>query len=174
MNNTTLYKDGKQRYSPLLSATGWKCLDEYSTIPKETQRDVLAETWCLEIKIYSLDLPLNSFLILAYKCLSLVIFLQWVFCNLWSVGSWWVLSRWFYFSFLINVVIGPCLVTQLCLTLCNPCSLPGSSVHGISQARILEKVVVPFSRGSSWPRDWNQISCIAGRFFTIWATREVQ
>ena len=120
MNNTTLYKDGKQRYSPLLSPTGWKCLDEYSTIPKETQRDVLAETWGLEIKIYSLNLPLNSFLILAYKCLSLVIFLQWVFCNLWSIRSWWVLSRWFYFSFLINIVIGPCLVTQSCLTLCNP------------------------------------------------------
>ena len=47
-----------------------------------------------------------------------------------------------------------CLVTQLCLTLCDPmdCSLPGSSVHGILQARILEQVVIPFSRGSSQPR----------------------
>ena len=43
------------------------------------------------------------------------------------------------------------LVTQLCPTLCNPmdCSLPGSSVHGILQARILERVAIPFSRGSS-------------------------
>ena len=45
-------------------------------------------------------------------------------------------------------------------------------VHGILQARILEWVAFPFSRGSSQPRDWTQVSCIAGRFFTIWATRE--
>ena len=62
----------------------------------------------------------------------------------------------------------------LCLALCNPmdCSLPGSSIHGIVQARILEWVAIPFSRGSSWPRDRTWVSCTAGRFFTIWATRE--
>ena len=49
-------------------------------------------------------------------------------------------------------------------------SPPGSSVQGILQARILEWVAIPFSRGSSWPRDWTQVSCTAGRFFTIWAT----
>ena len=49
---------------------------------------------------------------------------------------------------------------------------PGSSVHGILQARILEWVAVPFSRGSSHPRDQTQVSCIAGRFFAIWATRK--
>ena len=49
------------------------------------------------------------------------------------------------------------------------CSLPGSSVHGILQARILEWVAIPFSTGSSWPRDWTWVSCIAGRFFTVWA-----
>ena len=49
----------------------------------------------------------------------------------------------------------------------------GSSVHRILQARILEWVAIPFSRGSSWPRDQTSISCIVGRFFTIWATREV-
>ena len=66
------------------------------------------------------------------------------------------------------------LVIQSCLTLLNPmdCSLPGSSIHGNLQARILEWVAIPFSRGSSWPRDWSWVSCIAGRFFTIWATRE--
>ena len=65
-------------------------------------------------------------------------------------------------------------VTQLCPTLCNPmdCSPPGSSVHGILQAKTLEWVAIPFSRGSSWPRDWTQVSCIAGRFFISWATRE--
>ena len=67
------------------------------------------------------------------------------------------------------------LVAPLCPTLCDPmdCSLPGSAVHGILQARILEWVAIPFSRGSSRPRDWTQVLLIAGRFFTIWATREV-
>ena len=51
-------------------------------------------------------------------------------------------------------------------------SSPGSSVHGISQARILEWVSIPFSRGSSQSRDWTWLSCTAGRFLTIWATRE--
>ena len=54
------------------------------------------------------------------------------------------------------------------------CSLPGSSVHGILQTRILEWVAVPFSKGSSQPRDWTWVSCIAGRLFTIWASREAQ
>ena len=51
---------------------------------------------------------------------------------------------------------------------------PGSSVHQILPARILEWVAIPFSRGSSQTRDWTHVSCIAGKFFTIWATREVQ
>ena len=60
-------------------------------------------------------------------------------------------------------------ITQSCLPLCDPMdySLPGSSVHGILQARILEWVAVPFSRGSPQPRDQTQVSHIAGRFFTI-------
>ena len=53
---------------------------------------------------------------------------------------------------------------------CNP---PGSSVHGILQARIWGWVAIPFSRVSSQPRDQTQTSCIGGRFFTIWATKEV-
>ena len=52
------------------------------------------------------------------------------------------------------------------------CSLPGFSVHGILQARILEWVVVSFSKCSSWRRDRTQVSCTAVRFFTVWATRE--
>ena len=57
------------------------------------------------------------------------------------------------------------LVTQLCLTLCNPVdySLPDSSVHRILQTRILEWVAIPFSKGSSHPKDQTQISCIAGQ-----------
>ena len=60
------------------------------------------------------------------------------------------------------------LVTLPCPTLCYliDCSLPGSSVHEILQARILEWVAIPFSR------DWTWVSCITGRFFTVWATRE--
>ena len=63
---------------------------------------------------------------------------------------------------------------QSCLILCNPmdCCLPGSSLHGIFQARVLEWVAISFSRGSSWPRDQTQVSCITGRCFTVWATRE--
>ena len=66
------------------------------------------------------------------------------------------------------------LVAQSHLTLCNPvdCSPPSSSVRGISQARILKWVVISFSRGPSWPRDWTYVSSIAGRVFTVWATRE--
>ena len=58
---------------------------------------------------------------------------------------------------------------------CNPidCSLPGSFVRGILQARILEWVAISFSRGSFWPRNWTQVSCTAGRLFTDWATREI-
>ena len=65
-------------------------------------------------------------------------------------------------------------VAQLCPTLCNPvdCSPPGSSVHGILQARILEWVAISFSRGSSQPRDRTQVSRIAGRHFILWVTRE--
>ena len=66
------------------------------------------------------------------------------------------------------------LVTQLCPTLYDPMdySLPGSSVHGILQARILGWVAIPFSREFSQPRDQTWVSHIAGRFFTVWATRE--
>ena len=64
-----------------------------------------------------------------------------------------------------------CLVALPCLTLCDPmdCSPPGSSVHGVLQARILEWIAIS-SGGSSPPRDRNWVSCIAGRLFTIWAT----
>ena len=67
-------------------------------------------------------------------------------------------------------------VTQSCLTLCDPvdCSLPGSSVHGIFQAIVLEWIAISFSRGSTQPRDWTRVSRIVDRCFTVWATREVR
>ena len=63
-----------------------------------------------------------------------------------------------------------------CVCLCDPmdCSLPGSSVHGIFQARVLEWVAISFSSGSSQPRDRTRVSRISGRRFTIWATREAR
>ena len=65
---------------------------------------------------------------------------------------------------------------QSSLTLCDPmdCSPPAPLVGwiscGILQVKIMEGIAISFSRGSSWPRDWTQVSCIVGRFFTIWAT----
>ena len=67
------------------------------------------------------------------------------------------------------------LVAQLCPTLCHPqgdCSPLGSSVHVILQARILEWVAMPSSRGSSQPRDRTWVCCIAGRFLVVWTTRQ--
>ena len=67
------------------------------------------------------------------------------------------------------------LVSQSCPTLCDPtdCSPPGSSVHvHVQQARILEWVAIPFSKGSSQSRNQTQVSCMAVRSFTVWATRE--
>ena len=68
------------------------------------------------------------------------------------------------------------LVAQSFPILCNTmdCSLAGSSVHGILQARILEWVAISFSRGSSWPRDWTQVSCLGRWILYHWATREAQ
>ena len=81
-----------------------------------------------------------------------------------------------------NVVLTHCIycvsvfIMFSCLTLFNPFdnSPPGSSVHGILQARILEWIAILFFRGSSQPRDETWVSCIASRFFTIWAIREAQ
>ena len=75
-----------------------------------------------------------------------------------------------------NIYYYCCLVNKLCLTLWNPMdySLTGFSVHGISQARIMEWVVISSFRGSSWRRDGTCVFFIVGRFFYHWATREAQ
>ena len=67
-------------------------------------------------------------------------------------------------------------MAKLSLTLCNPMdySLPGSSIYGIPEARILEWVAISFSRVSSWPRDWTHISCIDRQILYQWATWEAQ
>ena len=86
---------------------------------------------------------------------------QWIF----GVDFLW---NWLVWTACFPVVV--LLVTQSCLFLTPDCSSPHSSVHGILQARVLGWVAIPFFKGSSWPRDWTQGSCMAGRFFTIWAT----
>ena len=81
---------------------------------------------------------------------------------------------WFEVSLIHRSEKAKVLVAQLCPTVCDPMdfSLPGSSVHGTLQAGILEWVAIPFSRGSSQPRDWTQVFCTTDIFSTIWATRE--
>ena len=62
----------------------------------------------------------------------------------------------------------PCTQAQLCPTLCGPldCSLPGSSVHGIFQARTLERAAISSSKESSWPKNWDCVSCIGRQILT--------
>ena len=110
------------------------------------------------------DLGYNNFMIARWKDRK-------------NIGSWWF-SWWArtnmeaqiplnFLHLKCNTFLSHCvLVAQSCLTLCNPvdCSLPGSSVHGILQARILQWVAISFSRGSSRLRDQTQVSCIADRF----------
>ena len=76
-------------------------------------------------------------------------------------------------AFLIQVCEseGEVEIAQSCPTLCDPMDY---TIHGILEARILEWVAIPFYRRSSQPRDWTQVSHIAGRFFTSWAAREAQ
>ena len=87
-----------------------------------------------------------------------------------------ITSRDFQITYLqVYVVVGGGgVVAKSCPTLATPWTgnLPGSSVRGILQARILEWVAISFSRGSSQPRNRTWVSCITGRFFTVWATRE--
>ena len=110
--------------------------------------------------------------------------------NAWSAYTWVHYKE--FFTFLLSPGLGnksvriwPLLqpskasleseVAQSCPTLCDPmdCSLPGSSVHGIFQARVLEWIAISFSRGSSQTRDWTWVSRIVDRRFTVWATRDV-
>ena len=82
---------------------------------------------------------------------------------------WFLLFTGYFLSILVKVK-----VFSHVLLFVTPmdCSLPGSSVHGIIQVRILEWVAISFSRKSFWPRD-QTVSCIASRFFTVWATRPI-
>ena len=84
-------------------------------------------------------------------------------------SNWGLLHcRWILYQLSYRVKV-KVLVAQSCPTLCEPmdCSLPGCSIQGIFQARILEWVAISFSRGSPRPRDHTRVACIAGRFFTM-------
>ena len=86
------------------------------------------------------------------------------FLSFWSHHWWkWGVNVPHYDCVTVNFPFyGCCFVAELCLTLCEPMSYStsGSSIHGIFQARTLECVVISFSRGFSWPRDWTHLSCI--------------
>ena len=105
--------------------------------------------------------------------------------KIWKVGTKKLRHSCLYFSIWVKhreVLIGDLTilseseseVSQLCPTLSDPmdCSLPGSTVHGILQARTLEWVAISFSRGSSPPRNQTQDSRIGGRCFNLWATKQ--
>ena len=85
-------------------------------------------------------------------------------------------KNWLFRGFCHYKVKVKVLVTQFCLSHYDPMdySPPGSSVDGFLQASILEWDAIHFSMGSFQPRDRAQVSCIASRFFTIWATREAK
>ena len=117
------------------------------------------------------------------SCLMILNHFLWFYCNpeplYFSQILFQTIRHWSKVSLLLiffryPTYSGGDLVAKSYLT---PCYLvdnspPGSSAHGILQARILEWAAFPFSRGSSQPRDWTRVSRIAGRRFTIWATRE--
>ena len=90
--------------------------------------------------------------------------------NNWKMTIFLIRERWTSFSLCKHVKV-KVKVTQPSPTLCDPMDY---TAHGILQARVLEWVAFPFSRGSSQSRDRIQVSCIAGGFFTSWATREAQ
>ena len=110
--------------------------------------------------IYIFDLPIIYTLIIVFLVTQ-------KFLILYSYSSAFLLLKCIFLllAHYISVVV-VVVVTQSCPTLCDrvDCSLPGSFVHGILQARVLEWVAIPFSKGSSWPKNWTRVSWITGRF----------
>ena len=87
------------------------------------------------------------------------------------IGRWVLVCIHIIIFLLLLICLVKLKVAHSCLTLCDPMDY---TVHGILQARILEWLAFPFFRGSSQPRDWTQVSCIAVGFFTSWTTKETQ
>ena len=90
----------------------------------------------------------------------------------WRQVHYYQFSRFHIHVHLYTIFLASCWVPQSCPTLCEPmdCSLLGSSVRGISQARISKWVAIPFSWGSFWPKDWTCISCTGRWILNPWAT----
>ena len=120
-------------------------------------------------KCLAVSLKENSHLVVKMNQ-GLISHKQCLFPTLWTRGP----GAWVAYHEMEPCLIRESEVAQLCPTLCDPmdCSLPGFSLHGILQGRVLEWVAIPFSRGSSWSRDRTRVSWIPGRHFNLWATRE--
>ena len=108
------------------------------------------------------ELPRVSWrLSLQFQAVSPSLFPQWL--DWWDPFSYSTENSFYLLKVILLLeVVHACSVSQLCPTICNPmdCSLPGSSVHGILQARILEWIAISFSRGSLQPRGWILVSYI--------------
>ena len=165
-----------QRISISISGRSTECRTEVSHMGNSIVNwEVLSQVLFGEYWLCGLVLYINLFMLH-----TLVLTLIWTLSN-WRVILNKLFSHHTKYSVKNSVITNHIVklqarqaITQSCPTLCNPmdCSLPGFSVHGVFQARVLEWVAISFSRGSSCPRDPTQVFCIAGRRFTLWATKE--
>ena len=135
--------------------------------------------WLLLILFVRLTFTVMAFVIHLFSLLnSILLYRDTVICvSMLALMNIWVISVWAIIHInSINILLSIVLVTQLYPILYNPMdwSPPGSSVHGISQVRILEWIAISFSKGSSQPRNRTWVSSITGRFFTNWAMRQAQ
>ena len=121
----------------------------------------------LDPKIMHLVPPLVYYLLVLWCIFFSSIYFYWSSVALLCYYSFCCRAKWISYMYTYEKV--QVLVAWSCPTLCDPMdhSPPGSSVHGILQARILEWLAILFPKGSSWPRYWNWVSCIAGGFFMI-------
>ena len=108
------------------------------------RQPLICEIWCY-LQVFTVRIKLNP-----------------------RIPNWCPRIAWWCGSLLLTLKLG-LRTPKSCVRLCDSvdCRLPGSSVHGILQARILEWIAIPFSRRSSWPRDQTPVSCTAGRFFLL-------
>ena len=137
-------------------------------------RELLTDSHLSECHSISRGLEIEGLSSVTYLCWHRAPYSQsgstWVY----SISLLTVLVAHIYIYVYVYVYFSEVKIAQSCPTLATPCTveLPGFSVHGILQARILEWVAISFSRASSQPRNRTQVSCIVGRFFTNWAMGE--
>ena len=147
------------------TACQWLCIFwRSSNIPPNCKCLICYPFWRIEYERTSFFLPRSSHYLNLIDTSWNIYFCQPFVFLLWIARSC-LLLIFFYSVFFFSTVK----VAQSCPTLCNRMDY---TVHGILQARILEWVAFPFSRGSSQPRERTQVSRIVGRFFISWATRE--